>query len=376
MGASDLLATILFAFLFLRADKRPSFATCAMFLGIIPLLLVFSFTSGLNTFTFGVLAPYAAISVLFITNVSDIPLPRAVFRLFECVNIVNIVCGFCILAGSKLVGDFLVSNYSEFYPELLPNMLLFRKPVLTFATHSLAGFFLYLFFYVNLQVYKERGQKRFLWFAICYLIFMVALLSVTGLMLAAFAAFQLARRFWGSNRFRWYWASAGAVMLFVVVAYASQSSSVLQDWNDVLRTANSVLASKDNGFLGRWTPGGVLHFDLTYLAAHPFSPVGLSYRPEFNFADSGMLEQLLRGSVVLFVLIYGGLMAFLLRNLMRRSDALFFFILFVAFEFGFSSLTYQRTLLLLPFFVVFVNGLRRGHAEELNLAISVPAAAD
>lgn len=367
MGASDLLATFLFAFLFLRADKRPSFAACASFLAIIPLLLVFTFTSGLNTFTFGVLAPYTAISVLFITNLSDIPLPRSVFRLFEYVNFANIVVCFSILAGSKLVDAFLVNSYSEFYPELLPNMLFLRKPVLTFATHSLAGFFLFLFFYLNLQAYKERRQRRFLWFAICYLLFTMALLSVTGLVLALAAGIQLGHTFWSTSRFRWRWAGAATIALAVFLLYASQSSSMVKLWKNTTDSAGAILGSKGNGFLARYAAGNELSFDFQYLSEHPFSPIGVSYRNEFVLVDSGMLENVTRGSVVLFLLIYGGLWFFLRRNLVERSDAYFLLGLILAFEIGFSSLTYTRTLFLLPFFVVFLNGLRRGENVDIGL---------
>lgn len=374
VALSHVMALLIFAAMFLRAQRRPSFAACAIFLTIIPLLLVFSFTSGLNTLTPGVLPAYGAISVLLILNLKEAPLPRSVFRLFEAVNFVNIGVCACILGGSKVIGTFLVNHYSEFYPELLPNMLFLRKPVLTFATHSLAGFFLYLFFYLNLQTYKERKQKRFLVFAICYLLFTLALLSVTGLLLALLASVQLGLTFWCLSRFRWRWAAAVAVGLAIFLLYASQSSSIIRLWNDTMTSAEAILGSKGNGFLGRFAAGSGLSFDFQYLSTHPFSPIGVSYRNEFNLVDSGMLENLMRGSVFLFALIYGGLWLFLRRSLVERSDLYFLLLLILGFEIGFSSLTYSRTVLLLPFFVVFLNGIRRGENVTSSFGITeIPA---
>lgn len=363
------LASVLLLVLFLRAERRPGFAFCTMYLATVPLLLVFTFTSGLNTITAGVFAPYAAISLLFITNIRDLRMPSWVLRLFEAVNWLNIVGCICILAGSKLVSDFLVNNYSAFYPDLLPNMLFLRKPVLTFATHSLAGFFLYLFFYVNFETYKVRGEKRFLVFALFYVLFTMALLSVTGLMLAGLAVFQLFHRSWSSIRYRWFWVGGATVLFSLVIAMLPESSPLIQAWDLVIKSAQSVLSSRDNGFLGRWAPGSVMYFDLQYLADHPFSPVGAGYRAEFNFVDCGMLEHLLRGSVLLFVLVYGGLVSFLKRNLLASSDFYLLLFLVLAFEFGFSSLTYSRTILLLPFLVVFLNHIRREMKDQAMMPV-------
>ena len=76
------------------------------------------------------------------------------------------------------------------------------------------------------------------------------------------------------------------------------------------------------------------------------------------------MEYYLRGSIFLVLTVYIGLFAFLRRNLIRRSDAYLLFAVITGFELGFGSLTYIRTLYLLPVFVVYLNDLRRAAGES------------
>jgi hypothetical protein len=80
---------------------------------------------------------------------------------------------------------------------------------------------------------------------------------------------------------------------------------------------------------------------------------------ELLFVDSGWVEYTLRGSVIFVLLIYGNLYFFLRRSLLVKTDRNWLFLVILTFELGFTSLTYYRTLYLLPFFIVFLNGSRR-----------------
>jgi hypothetical protein len=76
------------------------------------------------------------------------------------------------------------------------------------------------------------------------------------------------------------------------------------------------------------------------------------------FQDSGPIEYFLRGSVVLLGLVYGSFF-FFWRCLLATSDGYWLFLIILAFELGFTSLANYRALYLLPFFVVYLNWLRR-----------------
>jgi hypothetical protein len=292
--------------------------------------------------------------------------------LYIGVMICNLFVCFSILAGFEPVKKVLLDHYAVFYHELLENMLLFRKPVLTFGTHSLAGFFLYIFFYLNLRIYRASGRKLFYVFSVSYLLLTFALTSVTGLTVGALGVVQL---FWsGAARKRrsWWWIVVVIIALQVLLLSVIDLDTLANTWNDGLKVAHDVLTSKNNGVLGRWAPGSGMYFGLEYIGKHPFSPVGISYRPEFIFVDCGWLEHMLRGSLPLVGLIYGGLFWFLRRNLVAKFDAYFLFTAIIAFEFGFSSLTFFRTLFLIPVFIVLLNYVRRLEANRIGRSAFSP----
>ena len=91
-------------------------------------------------------------------------MPRGISSIF-----VFLVVGVApFLAPNLAIGQFTTSWYAQFYEELLPAMLGLHKPILAFGTHSLAGFFAYLLFWLNWQI-KQMG--------IIFLLLMLMLLS-------------------------------------------------------------------------------------------------------------------------------------------------------------------------------------------------------
>src|SRR4029077_14166599 len=98
-----LICVVLLSVLIFRRHGRVSAPVCIVLLSITPLLLVFTFTSGLSTLRPGALLGYGALSVLFISDLRDIRLPQWFGRLWVPVNIVNILAGLAIVAGVQPV---------------------------------------------------------------------------------------------------------------------------------------------------------------------------------------------------------------------------------------------------------------------------------
>ncbi len=334
-----LICLALLSVLIFRRHGRPSPPACIVLLSITPLLLVFTFTSGLSTLTLGALLGYGVLSVLFITNLRDIGLPHWFDWLWVAVNIVNILAGFAIVAGIKPINDFIVAYYSTAYEELLPNMLALHKPVLTFGSHSIAAFFLYLFFWINLQAYKLKGRKLFIVFSVCYLFLTSCLLSTSALVFTTVGLFQLAALVWSSVRHKAVWATAALIVMLSTAAFWVPAIN----WGASVEVVKEIIQNPDNGLSGRLLPGGTMHYDLQYLQQHPFSPVGTSFREGLMFGDNGPVEYMLRGSVPFLLLIYGGLFYFLRRNLILRPHAYF---LFAAILLFFSCLSWGSQRLL------------------------------
>lgn len=355
---------VLFSLLILRKHGRPGVLGCLTLLSIAPLLFLFTFTSGLATLKLGALFQYAVLSVMLIASFRDIILPRWFDALWSMVNVINIFGGIAIVAGFQPVNDFIIAHYSTAYDDLVANMVSWHKPVLTFGTHSLAAFFLYLFFWLNLQGYKRKGHKRLLIFATCYIFLTVCLLSVSAVAFAALGICQLVFLFWSSITYKFATAILMLCLLLIVIVFGGSRFY----WRESVDSVQEILQDPGAGLTGRLLPGGTMYESLEYLKSHPFSPVGASFREGLVFGDDGPLEYILRGSIPLLVLVYGGLFYFLRRNLLLKSDAYFLFAVIVAFETGYTTLINIRALYLIPIFCAFLNSISRDQFEPVKLS--------
>jgi hypothetical protein len=357
-----LVCIALLASLVLKSRHLPSFPVCVLLLSITPLLLAFTSTSGLPTLRLGALLGYGVVSVLFTIDLRDIRLPQWFGRLWVPVSIINIATGFAIVAGVQRVNDFIIAYYSVAYDELLPNMLALHKPVLTFGSHSIAAFFLYLFFWINLQAYKVKCKWWFMTFSVCYLLLIACLLSVSAVVFFAVGSIQLATHLLSAIRHKLAWAT---IALCAVIATAVSWNHVFT-WGSAIDVVKVIVQDPANGLSGRLLPGGTMFYDLQYLGEHPFSPVGASFREGLMFGDCGSVEYVLRGSLPLLFLMYGGLFYFLRRNLTSRFDAVFLFVAVLMFEFGITTLTNLRALYLIPVFIVYLNSLTAPQAQHCS----------
>ena len=330
---------------------------------MIPVLLLFTLTSGLTTYKPGALVAYAALSVLYIVNLKDLSLRKSFLGFFAVINVLTICGAAAILAGYDGVTKFIVANYSSFYPELVQYMMDVRKPVLTFGAHSIAGLLLYFFFFAALQTWRLKRSRLFLVFAHClrnyHLLFAFSKwFSIRNDRAISIVPLALARRSQASKSYA-----------FAHVCDCDQYGSAplvsypLGRW-DRRRQASANFT--EGGLSGRFLPDGTLYGDMQYLRDNSFSPVGVSFAEQLQFGDSGFVEHLLRGSVPLVLMVYGGLFFFLRRNLVARADVYLIFFAIMAFEAGYSTLiTGYRTLCLIPFFIIYLNYLRRIHGLEL-----------
>src|SRR5262245_58908253 len=170
LGLDYAFCAILFLLLMAKRRDLPSVPSRLALIAMIPLLMVFTALFGLREHSFGEVATFAMMALLWMLNLRTVRLENWFYPLFSALNVINIALGIAVLAGSGVVGQFLEKYYAQFDEQMVPGMMLMHKPVLTFATHSLAGFFYYLFFYANFRTYQIRGKKLFLAVASCYLL--------------------------------------------------------------------------------------------------------------------------------------------------------------------------------------------------------------
>jgi hypothetical protein len=282
--------------------------------------------------------------------------------LLAVVSIANVCLGICMLTMES-VGDFMVAHYNSFTDGLVADMIAAQKPVLTFATHSLAGTFVYLFFWLNFRTYQRTGKRLHLALSLLHVAMCIALMSTTSLGFAVLAIAELA------------WNFRLISALSAIAAYFLLPMSLRGTIGDALSAA---WFREGGGFRSRYVGTGPLAYTFSYIHNHPFLPIGMTHSANLfdsNGAqtDSGPLVYFLRGSFILVLLIYGGLLLFLRRNLRDRWDCYRLFFVILAAELGFAMLTYTRSFLLLPAFVIYLNSLPAASSAQAVRLESVPA---
>lgn len=255
---------------------------------------------------------------------------------------------------SESVAAFMIAHYSNYYSDLVSSMIGAYKPVTVFSTHSLAGTFAYFFFFLNFRTYRKNGKSVYLWLAILQVLMCIALMSTTSLAFAALAVAELI------YTFKW------RAVVFLSAAVFLIPSGIKESLGYLLMHAGP---GEGNGFAARYGINGDLHNSLAYILSHPLLPTGLNYSPNVMIGDSGPVEYMLLGSVPLVLLIYVGLLWFLRRNLVDKWDCYHFFAVILAAEIGFTTLTYIRSFLLIPAFVIYLNSLSDRASSPVNASL-------
>src|SRR5947207_9483515 len=186
LASAVMLGSILLALL-LRKRGVLSVMAVVNVAAINVIVLVCTLFSPLTSFAYGGYVPILLFSILFCVNLKGIELTMTVRRAFDIANAINLLLAVLLMLQVPVITDFFLNYYAYGYDELVPYMLEEGKPVLTFGSHSLAGFFLYLLFYVTLQAFIRLGSKLNLLYALCYLGLLIWLSSFTALVFSAVA---------------------------------------------------------------------------------------------------------------------------------------------------------------------------------------------
>jgi len=319
---------------------------------IVTVLLLSTLVSPFRIYSYGALLPFIGYCCL-ISNRWDYLINISVYK-----NMLVIVSTLFLLASvfviTKIVDiDFvLFKNYSGLNQGTTALMILLRKPVFTFVTHSYAGFYHFLFFYLNFKTFESLKSRTCLWISILFIVSNLFLRSVSSYSFAGIELLLLAI----------YAAKDVRLMLnltFVVsvcaLYLAVQFNSILKEISigDILTT----FGSETNGFKGRFGNQSPLKPMLDYIQENPFRPVGITNNVQFLFGDSGLIILVLRGSVILLICFYLSFILFLKRNLFFSKDYFILILIFLVFELSNTNILYRRTLSVIPFIIVHLNNL-------------------
>ncbi|WP_396623783.1 hypothetical protein [Luteitalea sp.] len=300
----------------------------------------------------GLIPIFGSIAVLVALDLRDLALVGVARGALLLVLGVSLVFGTGLALDMAWADRLAVGWYNAFYVDLLPNMVIrFDKPVLTFATHSLAAFVMYLFVYLCYTAWRVRQSLLAAMGTLWFLFLLWRLSSTTSLVLTGVALLQILALL--LRRHRWLVPVLTVVLIGTTICGLLLSGLSAPQMLEIVRDA--ILGNRANGLISRYASGGLLAGNFRYLSEHPLQPIGLGFSPTLYLGDSGVVLLLMRGSVPLMLAVYGGLFAFLHYNLRSRAVATWIFIVTVAFEVGFTPLQYYRFVGLLPLLVVGFN---------------------
>ena len=324
---------------------------------LIAVLVAATIISPFEQISPGLLAIYLALALLFALNLRDVSHPRLVFGTFLAINVISVVLGILITLDVTAADTLLKTYYQAFRPDLLHSMLdLSDKPVLTFATHSMAAFMIYLLLLMSLRTFTAGGSRWWLAVVAVHLVLLVALTATTSYLFLGVAIVQILAVV---GRRRPALVYAVVVIALLAIPFALVASGVRAvDVADELTFR--LIGDEVHGFVARYASEGLLATNFRYLLQHPLQPIGFDYSDALYLGDSGVIVTMLRGSVPLLLATYGGLFFFLRWNLQSRRMALWLWVVIVAFEVGFTPLQYFRFTGFLPFAVVYFNSISAG----------------
>ncbi len=305
-------------------------------------------------FAAGVLLTFVALAAVLASDLRRLRPERSARVLLLTINLFVLIVGVGLSLNVGSINALIRTFYSAFYPGLLTAMIDWHhKPVLTFATHSTAGFFFYLFFWLNFRTWQTTGRLSALAWTGMTLLIGANVRSTTSTILMGIAALQLVvdllRRVPRHRRTPVLLVGAPALAVALLIADAPSYGAQLADL---------VAGSRTAGLRARYSTSGLLGGNLRYLNESPLSPIGFTYGPaDLFYGDSGAILLLVRGSLPLFLIVYLAYARFLSRNLRARVDARCLLVVTLLFEVGYTPLQLFRFPAFLPFMVVYLNGL-------------------
>lgn len=305
---------------------------------------------------------YVILSLIFCLNLKDKEYGLHLKPALIVTAIGQMILAYGIFTQNDNIRNFLLMNYSGGFDNLMPFMMGDLKPVTTFATHSVAAFFHFLFFYLALRTYASNNKLIWLIISAAFLFLLAMVRSNTAI---AYTAISLVIIFAALKK-------RPTALISISLALVSIITMFIYFYYDVIvmlldLDLLAVITKSDNGILSRYaTQGNFLEPTINYIRENPLLSIGMNYDPGLFYTDSGFIIFYLRGSVFLAFFIYMAFYLFLRNNLLNPKTALFIFLVFMLFEVGYTNLLNSRTLCFVPFLVVYLNSLYQDQESETH----------
>jgi hypothetical protein len=328
-----------------------------IWLAVMLLLFLMTFLSPYRQVTFGAIGPYLTMAYVASLNIRHLRFSRKqlLFILWTCVALV-VFC-WAVIFGAEAVIE-IQKSYYQLVPDLFNFMVTWaNKPVLMFATHSVAGF-AYFVFSVVFYAYGQKAERfwhKFVLYLLCFnfYILLAFLISNTGFLLFAVLTVFYLYRFVFCKGLIPSFIFAIFVLIFIVL-YIEEIAFVLGFAADA---TSEVLSSQHNGILSRFTLGSRLAGSYEYVFNSPLIGVGFTEGGKLAFGDNMLSEYVLRGGVFGYLLVLLAVFGFFYTNMKSVFAALLMFTFVFFSDTGYPLWVTFRFVFLFPILVILINHL-------------------
>ena len=351
----NLIALMVFFAGIMIGSLRLSLTLFSISLAFMLLLAVMTILSPFSQITLGAVVPYVTFLLVCSINIKSVVFTKTQRRVVIFLIVLLFVSCLLVLFDVKPFIAFQESYY-QMFPDLFDFMMNWaKKPVLMFATHSVAGFAyfliaLILFIFARIADSKVVRYSLFL-ASLSFSAFLVLLLSNTGFFL--FVVMLLIYLF---SMFRAFgilgWLVSLIILVTLISIYIDDISTVLSfAWDSFI----TVASSKDNGLLARFTLNSRLAGSYEYVFNSPLVGVGFTEHSSLAFGDNMLSEYVLRagffGYLLVLVLVFG----FFYSNLKLKTVAVLLFIFVILSDLGYPLFVALRFVFIFPLLIILSN---------------------
>lgn len=366
-GNTAALGVFLFAAIYFKLRVSPILLIVSLL--IMALLILMTFLSPFQYITPGAFMPYLTLALVCSVKVDNLKLNIKQQKFLFI--LIAIVAALCFMAFFRVA---VVMDIQEAYYQMFPDLYKFmmkwaNKPVLMFATHSVAGFAYYLIAFCLFSAYLSKKQLNMRWMllvmSLAYSVVLILLLSNTGfvlfLILLMIYIFYFIR--YGSPRVVFFLL---IVVLMLILYFIEPITNVI---NATASIIFDVLSKKENGLLARFSTESRLGGSIEYLIANPLVGVGVTSGGNIAFGDSFYAEYMLRLSFFGFFLVAFVTYGYLYLNI----HSTYYFIMLASLVFiadlGYPLFVTYRFIFLFPVVIIFFNTITRQHPPESGHAV-------
>lgn len=319
------------------------------------MLCIFSFLSPYNDITLGAVVPYLTLCIICSLKHQQLYFSRTQLKCLALIVVSMLLFSLLVVADVKPVIEFQKSFYQVF-PDLFDFMVTWaNKPVIMFATHSVAGFAFFIiaivsFLFSNV-VHTTKLKLTLRTASILFSVLLVLLISNTGFFLFFAMLVVYMVYFLRHSHF------IVLLLIFSVLLYLILDNLVflLELSAEFSKLFFEVILKENNGLLARMSMNSRLAGSYEYVFNSPLIGVGFTYGGDLAFGDNILSEYILRAGFAGYFLVLIIVVGYLYSNLTSKLA----FILLLAFvlmsDLGYPLFVAFRFVFIFPVLIILVN---------------------